>query len=44
MDFFRNQFYLRPRQVLLHNLTFLRIGASPPRLSGWSPAIATSTS
>lgn len=24
MDFFRNQFYLRPSAVLLHNLTFLR--------------------
>jgi 4-amino-4-deoxy-L-arabinose transferase-like glycosyltransferase len=24
MDFFRNQFYLRPTAVLLHNLTFLR--------------------
>lgn len=24
LDFFRNQFYLRPQAVLLHNLTFLR--------------------
>jgi 4-amino-4-deoxy-L-arabinose transferase-like glycosyltransferase len=24
MDFFRNQFYLRPTAILLHNLTFLR--------------------
>ncbi len=24
MDFFRNQFYLRPSAILLHNLTFLR--------------------